>query len=196
MDGFDAWLAYLFEDDSDDAWFSHYAATDTPVARAERIRHLFGNAGSLLSGYADDAVSDGVRTILDGDIGVFFDKKVPVVGRTRGMRSIVTLFAEVFAPRIQHEVDQRTPKIQHTCFMFFDIGPIDLGDDTMLDVLEEIAALPSIPCQRAALHGLGHAHFHVPGDVEPIVDRWLRRHRDAPLELREYAQAARAGQVM
>ncbi|MBV1853530.1 hypothetical protein [Catellatospora tritici] len=207
MDGFDAWMKYLFEyehdrrdrpwDEPEPEWLARYARDDTPVAVAERILRLFSAAGAILSPYGDEQVGRGLVEIVDGgDIHVLGGKQVPRVLRSRGLRSIVTLFAEVFAPRITVEDTKHMPKLQYVCFMFFDIAPIDLGEDTVLDVLEDILALESVACQRAALHGLGHAHHRAPRHVPPIVDRWLAKHRGAPQELRDYAAAARVGGVM
>ncbi|WP_144120224.1 hypothetical protein [Catellatospora sichuanensis] len=205
MNGFDAWLAYLFDRPADDdswdgrphAWLDRYAGQDTPVAAAQRIRELFGNAGTLLRPHSDDQVARGLLEIVDGgELHALCSPRVPVVLRTGGLRSIVRLFAEVFAARIEVEHPRHLPKLQHACFMFFDIAPIDLGDDTVLDVLEDTLALPSVPCQRSALHGLGHAYWKSPQQVPAIVDRWLARNRHAPAELRDYAAGARAGQVM
>jgi hypothetical protein len=205
VNSFDAWMAHLFDESRDDGspdeqpsvWLDRYARQDTPAATADRVRQLFGDAGVLLRHYSDDQAARGLREIVDdGSLWALRDPKVPVVARTRGLRSIVTLYAEVFAPRVTVEHPKRTPKLEQLCFMFFEIAPLDLGEDTVLDVLEETSALPSVPCQRAALHGLGHAHHHSPEHVPPIVDRWLSRHRDAPQELRDYALAARTGAVM
>jgi hypothetical protein len=199
MDGFDAWVRYLFDrpQELDEGRQDLDAVRDGPVAKAERVRHLFRNAGDVLRPYSDDQVGWGLHEIVDGgDIREFMNRKVPVVLRTTGLRSIVTLFAQVFAQRIQVEETSRTPPLQHVCFMFFDIAPIDLGDDTVLDVLEDTLKLPSIPCQRAALHGLGHAHMRSPEPVWTIVGRWLEKHPNAPQELRDYAASARIGDVM
>ncbi|MDI1464092.1 hypothetical protein QEZ54_24195 [Catellatospora sp. KI3] len=207
MDGFDAWMTYLFEyeyhrrgapwDEPEPEWLERYAHHDTPVAVAERILHLFGQAGTLLGGYRDEQVGRGlVQLVGGGDIHVLGGRDVPTVLRTRGLRAITTLFAEVFAPRILVEQVEGRSDLEYVCFMFFEIAPVDLAEDTVLDVMEDVLALESVPCQRAALHGLGHAHRHVPQHVPAIVDRWLARNRDAPQELRDYARAARAGTVM
>lgn len=206
MESFDAWLANLFDPPPDDdsswdeqpvTWLDQHAQHDTPVATAERIRRLFGNAGNLLRPYTDDQVARGLLEIVQGGpFHVLSSRQVPVVLRTTGLRSVVTLFAEVFAPRITVEHPRRTPRLEHTCFMFFDIAPLDLGEDTVLDVLEQTLALESVPCRRAALHGLGHAHWKSPGHASAIVDRWLDRNRHAPQELRDYAACARRGDVM
>jgi hypothetical protein len=134
--------------------------------------------------------------IIDGDFHELTNRRVPVVLRTTGLRSIVPLFAQVFAPRIQVERPNHTPPLEHVCFMFFDIAPLDLGDDTVLDVLEQTLALPSVPCQRSALHGLGHAHMRSPEPVRTVVDLWLKKHPNAPEDLRAYARSARVGDVM
>ena len=208
MEEFDAWVTYLFDrppgrqaerwwDDRPSEWLQRYARHDKPVAIAERIRHLFGNAGATLRAYSDEQVGRGLNEIINGgDLHVFGGKQLPVVLHTSGVRSIVTLFVEVFAPRIQVDEPDQKGTLDFVCFMFFDVASLDLGDETVLDVLEDILALPSVPCQRSALHGLGHAHMKAPQQVQAVVDRWLQTHPDARQELRDYALAARTGSVM
>jgi len=215
MDAFNAWLRYLFDrppedlgrdpwywrvDEPPSEWMSRYAQHDDPVATAERIRRLFGDAGNLLRPYSDEQVGHGLKMIvdsnLDGQIRALTDRTVPVTLRTAGLRSIVTLFAQVFAARLQGDGSQSRSTLESICFMFWDTAPIvELGEDTVLDVLEDTLALSSVPCQRAALHGLGHAHMSAPKQVQVIVDRWLQKHPHAPQDLREYAMQARAGMV-
>jgi hypothetical protein len=201
VEGFDAWVTYQFArpagvdratwDEQPVQWLN------APVAAAERIRHLFGNAESLLRPYSDDQVARGlVDLIAGGDLALVSYRKLPTVLYTSTIRSVVTLFREIFAARITSEDPQQRPELESLCFMFFDMAAIDLGDDTVLDVLEDTLALESAACQRSALHGLGHAHFHVPQHAASIVDRWLQRHPRAPAELRDYALAARTGNVM
>jgi hypothetical protein len=203
MDAFDAWMEYLFQrppEDPPPEWLARYAQHDEPAAAAERIRRLFRDAGNLLRPYTDDQVAHGVDMIvnasLGGEIAALTDRRVPVTLRTTGLRAIVTLFAEVFAVRLHgDELPTQTP-LQGVCFIFWDVAALGHGEeDTMLDVLEDILALDSVPCQWAALHGLGHLHFSEPEHVPPIVDRWLRRHPNAPQPLRDYAAAARTGMV-
>jgi hypothetical protein len=216
VDAFDAWLRYLFDrppedlgrkpwywrgdDEPPSEWMSRYAEHDDPVATAERVRRLFSDAGNLLRPYSDEQVGHGLKVIvdssLDGQIRALTDRTVPLVLRTTGLRSIVTLFAQVFAPRLRGDGPPSRSTLEYICFMFWDTAPIaDLGDDTVLDVLEDTLALDSVPCQKAALHGLGHAHMSAPEHVPVIVDRWLERHPHAPQDLRDYATQARAGMV-
>jgi hypothetical protein len=228
MDAFEAWLEHLFNreagefepvpwyigDSRPTEWTLRYEEADTPVARAERIRRLFSDAGALLAPYSDEQVGYGLDAIVHsagGDISVLGDDRVPSALRAAGLRSILTLFAEVFAPRLREarpgyarpwessEPRQPLHQLDYVCYMFWDIAPIVPGrEDTareVLKVLEATLALDSAVCQRAALHGLGHWHHAVPDEVPLIVRGWLQDHPQAPDELRAYAVQAAAGSV-
>jgi hypothetical protein len=227
MNAFEAWLAYLFDrppsdleptpwywtDDRPTEWALRYEESESEVAQAERIRRLFSDAGTLLRPYSDEQVGHGLNVIVNpacgGDIGVLAGGQIPSALRAAGLRSIVTLFAEVFAPRLrvahpgyadpwQHSAPgQRVHPLDFVCYMFWDVAPlVPSGDDTMLEVLEATLALDSVACQRAALHGLGHAYFAAGDTVPEIIHRWLRAHPDAPDELRAYAVQATTGRVL
>jgi hypothetical protein len=228
MDAFEAWLEHLFErgpgefepvpwyigDSRPTEWTLRYEEGDTPVAQAERIRRLFSDAGTLLQPYSDEQAGYGLDAIVNsasGDIRVLGDGRVPSALRAAGLRSIVTLFAEVFAPRLHAarpgyarpgepaESGQRLHQLDYVCYMFWDIAPIVPGrDDTLregLKVLAATLALDSAACQRSALHGLGHWHYAAPDEVAQIIRRWLQGHPQAPDELRAYAVQASAGTV-
>ncbi|MEH1127837.1 hypothetical protein [Micromonospora sp. CPCC 206061] len=211
LDAFDAWLAYLFDrpaekrrraEPASTEWMTRHAPHDGPVAAAERIRRLFGDAGNLLRPYSDEQVGLGLGYIVDssydGEIRALADPRVPRVVRIGGLRSIRSLFAEVFAQRLEGDDlgGRCRTTLEHVCFMFWDIAPVGrLGDDTILDVLEDTLALDSTACHWAALHGLGHAYHDAPGHVPGIVDSWLRSHREISPALREYATLARMGAV-
>jgi hypothetical protein len=231
MDAFAAWVEHLFDRAPDEfgpvpwyfgdsrptEWTLHYEDSDTPVAQAERIGRLFSAAGVLLRSYSDEQVGYGLDSLVwsaGGDIMVLGDSRVPSALRTAGLRSIVTLFAEVFAPRLHaappewacpvesSQPGQPTDELAYVCFMFWDIAPIVPGregcedtDREVIRVLEETLALDSAACQRAALHGLGHWQRSAPEEVSRIVRRWLQDHPQAPDELRDYAVQASAGSV-
>jgi len=225
MDAFEAWLEHLFDREPGESepvpwyigesrpteWTLRYEEGDTPVAQAERIRRLFSDAGALLRPYSDEQVGYAVES-AGGDIRAFGDGRVPSALRAAGLRSIVTLFAEVFAPRLgaappgyprpweRSAPGQPLRRLDYVCFMFWDIAPIVPGrEDTereVLKALEATLALDSAACQRAALHGLGHWHYAVPDEVERIVGRWLRANPLAPDDLRDYAVQASAGRVL
>ena len=224
---FEAWLEYLFDrpasdledppwyhrvDDRPTEWTLRYQETEPPAAQAERIRRLFSDAGALLRPYSDEQVGHGLNVIVNpacgGDIRVLEGGQIPSALRAAGLRSIVTLFAEVFAPRLRaahpgyvdspgrSESGQRVHPLDFVCFMFWDIAPLAPGgDDIMLEVLEATLALDSAACQRAALHGLGHGDSAARDKVGQIIRRWLETHPDAPDELRDYAVQAASGRV-
>jgi hypothetical protein len=199
MDAFDAWVRYLFDRPAGGSFDD--AANDDPVVMAEWIRRLFGDAGTVLRPYSDDQVGRGLQVIVNGShgglIAALADRRVPVALRTTALRAIVTLFADVFAVRLPGDEQPAGTTLGDLCFMFWDVIALGPGDeDTKLDVLEDTLALNSVACQWAALHGLGHLHFTEPTHVPAIVDRWLRRHPNAPADLLAYARDAREGMVM
>jgi hypothetical protein len=136
---------------------------------------------------------------------------LPSVLRAAGLRSIVTLFAEVFAPRLHAarpgyarpgepaDVIQRLHPLDYVCYMFWDIAPIVPGrDDTLREGsrswrlrwrwIQPRASGP--PCTDSAI-----------GITQPRT-RWPRSsaagcrcHPQAPDELRAYAVQASAGTV-
>ena len=224
MDAFEAWLEHLFDrgpgeldwylgDSRPTEWTLRYEEGDTPAAQAERIRRLFSDAGALLRPYSDEQVGYGLDSLVfsaGGDIAVLGDDRVPSALRAAGLRSIVTLYADVFAPRLRaarpayarrrepSAARRPLPMLDYVCYMFWDIAPIMSGEDTVrevLKVLEATLALDSVACQEAALHGLGHWHRAAPDEAARIVRRWLQDHPQAPDELRAYAVQASAGRV-
>jgi hypothetical protein len=226
MDEFEAWLQHVFDlapdeydwylgDDRTTEWALSYEETDTPVAQAERIRRLFSDAGALLRPYSDEQVGYGLDSLVfsaGGDIRVLGDDQVPSDLRAAGLRSIVTLFAEVFAPRLpalrpgyarpqeRSGSGKSLHQLAYVCHMFWDIAPIsNRREDTVREVvkvLEATLALDSAECQWAALHGLGHWHGSARDEVPRIVSRWLQEHPQAPDDMRDYAVQAAAGYVL
>jgi len=212
MDEFEAWMDYLFnrplgvwepawyydltEEELPREWTLRYEGTDSPEAEAERIRRLFSDAGTLLRPYADEQVGNGLNVIvsgaMDASVASLVNPDVPSALRAEGLRSIVTLFAEVFAPRLAHpdwpprtDGGKGSHPLDFICFMFWDICPFVPGrDDVTLEVLEATLALESDACQRSALHGLGHVDPPVLVKAAGIIDRWLRQHPDVPEQLR------------
>ena len=227
MNAFEVWLDHYFDrppgdleplawyhnaDDPPTEWSLRYEESDTPVAQAERIRRLFSDAGALLRPYSDEQVGHGLNAIVNpacvGDMVALTEGQVPAELREAGLRSIVTLFAEVFAPRLDAahpgyvdpqgdaEAGQRVHPLDFICYMFWDVAPLVASrGDTQFEVLEATLALDSAACQRAALHGLGHGDSAARDKVGQIIRRWLETHPDAPDELRDYAVQAASGRV-
>jgi hypothetical protein len=235
MKAFEAWLEHLFDrppgdlepvpwyhraEDPPTEWTLRYEESDPRWRRPNGSGVLFSDAGTLLRPYSDEQVGHGLNVIVNpacgGDIGVFAGDEIPSALRAAGLRSIVTLFAEVFAPRLRaahpgyvdpwqrSEPGQRVHPLDFVCYMFWDVAPLVPSRDDILpevlgaklEVLEATLALDSIACQRAALHGLGHEYFSARDKVPEIIHSWLRRHPHAPDELRSYAVQATTGRVL
>jgi hypothetical protein len=89
--------------------------------------------------------------------------------------------------------------------MWWDVYPT-IGDPTssptiaqvdraMLEVIQDILKLDSEACWHSALHGLGHWQVSYPSEVARTVDEFLDGHPKIDPALREYALAAREGNV-
>lgn len=197
-------------DDEPSEWTLRHAARDNPTAAAQRIGRLFADAGTLLRPYSDEQVGHGLTVLVDpgagGDIRVLTDHRVPIQLATAALEGTLTLYAEVFGPRLDPcspaTHSQRTdPKQQlsQICFMFWDVAPLDDCDrprlDAIVDVLERTLRLESTAAQWAALHGLGHRHYQAPGQVEEVIDHWLARRPHVSDDLQRYARQARTGRV-
>ncbi len=65
--------------------------------------------------------------------------------------------------------------------------------NAMFETLAQILALPSVECQRAALHGLGHLHHP---HTEALVGRHLALDELIDPAIRSYAQAASRFEVL
>jgi hypothetical protein len=133
---------------------------------------------------------------------------VPVDARVRCLRSFVTVFRDVLAPRctphLSHLDEPGAAALNAACYMWWDILPFAARPDeasghvlgaAALDAMAEMLALDAIACQESALHGLGHWRHRWPAEVTRIVDAFLRRNPTARPELVAYAKAARAGCV-
>jgi hypothetical protein len=59
--------------------------------------------------------------------------------------------------------------------------------DVIFETLNRILRLDSVPCQTAALHGLGHLHHP---DTERVIEQYLQGNPMVSPKLRDYALAA------
>ncbi|MEM6528845.1 MAG: hypothetical protein AAF653_11165 [Chloroflexota bacterium] len=96
----------------------------------------------------------------------------------------------------------------YTCLMWWDINGFrwffpnrmtdrrKALDPIALEVMSDTLRIPNEACRHGALHGLGHMHEQYPERVTDIIDRFLAVHTDISTELRGYAVAARAGNVL
>jgi len=158
---------------------------------------LFTEPTPWLSPFAKAQLEQGFWMILGGNLecGV-----MPLIGeesvayeiRERCVRSMFFLFERYFSAE----------SLESFPFMWWDPLAFDWdcgnrcrengGEDlwmhnAMFETLDQILTLPSIECQRAALHGLGHLHHP---DTEALVLRYLARNESINPAVRAYAKAA------
>jgi len=198
-------------------------ASIPPRVLAEYLTRLFESPAFIASRYSDEYMADGVWHIFgleSESICIACQDEVPLEVQRRMLRSIATIYRELFDPvccRTETAHDPDTPiAIKGAIYMIWD-----------MDVLEHIVLRPNSPpamtecglyvietilttcrshaCIQSALHGIGHAVSAsvsgVPRDeqfahqLQHLVDNLLAT-RELPAALRDYAQAARRGDVV
>ena len=199
---FDDWVVAVFDPAAEDPW-------PTPAEDLAFLTRLFSDAVPALEPFTDDEIGKGLWSIIDsGGAGTALavnDASLPLDDRIAAVRTIPTLYRDVFVPRCTERLGHLSEETGHlgiTCYMFWDVavigGPPDtregnLLEDAVLDVLHDLLRLPHGACQESALHGLGHRIRRHPEQGPAMLDRWLRDGDVRDERLRAYAQAARTG---
>lgn len=219
---FDDWIEHGFAHPAPPAagqeWFWNIHAPYWWPEGAEAIVHvtrLFREGGALLRRFDDAQVAQGLTylfsTSANGDMPFYRDRAVPAATRAACVAGLPVFFAEVITPRCKpvlgHKATSETwePRsVNSVAYMWFDVAPAFFekgvaGEEVVwqaeLAAMEAILALDHPACQEAALHGLGHAHYHFPEDTAPVVERYLRRGVFPLPDLETYARAALCGCV-
>ena len=184
-----------------------------PRMIAKHMTRLFENASSLLERYSEEQVSQGLRFILQYSwyCEQACDDVVPLDLQIRWVRSFVPLYKDVFAKHCSDDCEhddqgrELRTSLEWTCFMFWHSGSTqhlyELATwiwnkhltDPVFEVLEQLLAIPSLPCQSSALHALGHLEYHHPARVHALIDDFLSRTPAIDDALKNYASRARAG---
>jgi hypothetical protein len=164
---------------------------------------LFTEPRTWLPRYSKAQLEEGFWAILGGNLicGV-----MPLLGeeslsyeiKERCVRSMFFLFERFFSAE----------SLETFPFMWWDMlaGEWDCGirrrenggedlwmQNAMFETLSQILDIPSMECQRAALHGLGHLCHP---DTEALVLRYLRHNEAIDPELRAYAETASRFEVL
>ena len=188
-----------------------------PIPALTFVTKLFENPLAHLSRYSDAQIDQGLWFIVHGanskHLKWLVDGRVDFGLRRRCIRSIENLSRDLFAPRCSDDPLKGDQPLDSICGMLWDLVLLDACHfqdntdgtysevrDTAIDkefarTLSRILKLPSIACQRSALHGLGHLVRHAALGCE-IVEQYLAEHPDLPSNLREYSLKAMAGEVM
>ena len=213
---FAQWLDFLFDHPvTEPAWHWSTEADQWGGSPAETVSHLtrtFRESGTALLKYSDAQLKQGFWYLVDpgcSDIAFsLVDSKVPEKLRLEAIESIGDLFEYCFARRcsdhLSHLDEPGANPLNASCYMWWDILPIHgkpeeparrQTDIAILLVLERTLRLESEACRESALHGLGEWQCYYPLNVERIVDGFIWHNRKIRASLRNYAYAARHGDV-
>jgi hypothetical protein len=143
---------------------------------ARRVLEMFENFGSVAPRYSMEQIDQGLWLLLSGPLCVRLDLECS--------DRMLNPFRDYYAHCGEHYTGT-------AFYMWWDL--IRPGAKA-LSVLEQILALPSAACQRAALHGLNH--LRPDPRASELVARYIERNRSSmtPEEL-EYAEMCRDGRA-
>jgi hypothetical protein len=143
----------------------------SPADFQQRLVDLFSNFGQIAPRYSMEQIDQGLWLLIGGRLfQMKFDKSM-------------------FVPFRDYYVHRGDDYPGSAFYMWWDlVRPDDVS------ILEEILALPSAACQRAALHGLNH--MHPDPAAREFVAQYIERNRSSmTLEELEYAEMCRDGRA-
>jgi hypothetical protein len=215
---FDAWIEHAFAPavrigrnawffDDDCPWWD-----PPPSVAVAHITRLFEDPVPPLQWFADAQIAQGLTYLFSisatGGKDWLSDPTTPLDQRVACVRSIFTLFEQLFAPRCTNDLAfmsmQAGAPLNGVCYMWWDefiaiAQPGDRHFDTLheaaLDVMAATLQLQSPACQEAALHGLGHWHLQFPKRTEEIIAAYLATNPGLDPKLTVYARSAQSGCV-
>ena len=181
----------------------------------EFIEQLCKQPKKDLAPYSDDQVGDGLNFIFNNScsnlsFGIKY-AEVPFERQLNALRGLSNLYAEVFEPRCPAVLSSISSEpitpITFICYMFWDICPLSIpgpgtGKEDWLEYYKAIAEvmqkslqLHNVACIESGLHGLGHMVFDNPKVAQPIIEDFLRKRKNLPEALLNYARAAQTGMI-
>jgi hypothetical protein len=214
---FDGWLDFVFDhpvpaiepawywSDETDCW------DGSPSRTVELLTQTFLQAETALRRFSDAQLDQGFWLLISNSCSdipfCLLDGSVEWSHRKACLEAIGDLFENCFAKRCSNHLlnEAGANPLNAICYMWWDVIPIHGKPDepsrletdaTILRVLERILQIESEACREGGLHGLGEWHCYYPKDVERIVDSFIWRNRQIRSQLRNYAYAARHGDVL
>lgn len=200
--GFEQWIRSIFDYQTNDTLLDwedqpgewHQLIKLPPSLEVEYITQACENAAEVFKVFSDTQLDRGFWKHFS--LSRLSDESVSSLSRRRGIDSIFVLFKDLFAkkcsPHLCH-LDESYEALNGTCYMWWDIKG-GFNEET-INVMQKILYLDSDACCESALHGLGHAAIYYPDKVAAIIDQFIANKNNIRLELKEYAQAARIGDV-
>lgn len=210
-------LCYLFDrpEGQADAWYWNtdepdFSATPLEWTRIQTV--LFANAGADLAGYSDEQVGHGLNYLMSNGVSdapfAATDASVPLDEAMRMMAAMPALWRDCIGPRLAHvnaPIGSATGQLAHVCYMWFDVWPTfwhvrnePRWQAAVWHVLREMLDVPCRSVQVAALHGIGHElhHLNRRDEIDRTVAAFILSIDRNDQNLKNYAQAARQGQVL
>lgn len=181
-------------------WGSHIVFE--PAEHAANLTSLFRDAEDLRSRFSSDQLEQGFWYLISGAPGgledVLWNPEVPWETRSGLIGATVDLYRKLFAD----------DPLDTSAYMFWDALAYGYGHATrhpqtdvedrriqeaMFVTLQQILAIDSLQCQRAALHGLGHLRHP---DTKFAITNYLERHPELGDDDRHFAIACITGEIM
>ena len=214
---FEEWIQFVFGHPvTDPAWHWSGESDYWAGSNAETLQHLtrtFRESEKVLSKYSDAQLNQGFWYLISNSCSdvayCMVDTGEPWAKRKDCIEAIADLFRQCFQTRctshLSHLDEQGAGALNPVCYMWLDVLPIHgqpetpdrrETDDVILQVMEKILTIPSDACRESAIHGLGEWHCYYPTQVEGIIDSFIWQNRKIRDSLRNYAYAARHGDVL
>lgn len=184
-------------------WYWNAEVTFEPIRVTCDYIRMFTAPEFLLSSFSAQQLEQGFWAIQSCNIEcsvaeIIWHEQVPFAMRENCVRSMFHLFDKLFT----------VAPLETAPNMWWDSLAYDWhsgnrsrsngGEDEQMqnaifETLEKILALPSLECQVAALHGLGHLHHPA---TSQLIDQYIKRNQAIDTDLRDYALAAARFDVM
>lgn len=218
---FDQWLAAVFDhpvekrewywDENFEDYWDRLQLSD--AVTVEYMTRLF-LAPDQLERYSLEQVAQGFWFLIgESSPGksayALLNSEVPLSARVDCIRAMANFFRMFVVPRAKGRADEQREDFQGICYMWWDIFPTygaqRFGEETggesglhtaCLNVMAEMLSMPSELCQLSALHGLNHWHKAYGGNVEEIIDNFLKTTPDLTNRIVEYVRKVRVGAAL
>jgi hypothetical protein len=187
--------------EEEDGWWWGTEFVFDPIDLVMHLVAIFRSAASLPAHFSREQLEQGFWLLISPwELGLeelIHDRQIPWPARAELIASTVDLYRDLFA----HD------PLETSSHMFWDALAYGYGSqprqsqldpehvsiqDAMFAALSQILELPSLPCQRAALHGLGHLRHPA---TEALVTKYLAARPELAEADRAYAMACVRGEV-
>lgn len=188
---------------------------DDPMQGFTFMESLLAKPKTDLEPFSDDQIGQGLNFIFNNSCSNlshdFKDAAVLFERREKVLRSLFNLFKDVLDVRCEHKTaafsQEKSSYLNGICYMFWDVTPLSVWsgfpkiekrgyDEAMIAVMAQCLTLDNPACVESALHGLGHAVTILPKMAIPVIDEFLKKHKNKGRILLNYAEMARTGMIL